>query len=349
MLNVSRTGLGNDRPLSRNKRAKRKRQYALESLESRTLLTFTFTYGGVNGPQTVTESGGNDSFTVINNGFGLLEWSPDPTATPFSTQWGAIPADTLNASPSGTLTINQTGDNADVILGAPSPATSSASAIQSHIVINPNPGLNGSTLTIDDSESPLGDGTYTLTTSGIASTITGPLSDIHVVTNLGMSGGATLLGSNADNIFNMTAVSPFQSMSIVGGPGTNTVNAGSAGSVGGILAPLSVTDPLGTATLNVDDSADTTNSTATLSGTTPYELTGLSAGAIEYGAGVTALNILGGTFGGDGVTFDINNTQAITTTTINGGANQNTFNLSNAAQSGGLDNLPGPVVDPWRR
>jgi hypothetical protein len=344
MLNVSRNGSGKDRPLSRTRRAKQKRQYAIESLESRTLLSFTFNYTSVNGPQTVNETGGGDSFTVVNDGFGHLEWSPDPTTTPFSTQWGPSAGDLLNASPAVTLTINQTGDNADVILGASSPATASASAVQAHIVINPNPGLNGSTLTMDDTESPLGDGTYTLTTSGIASTITGPLNDINVVTNLGMEGGATLLGSNADNIFNMTAVAPFQSMSVVGGPGDDTVNAGAAGSVGGILAPLSVTDPTGTATLNVDDSADTTSSTATLSGTTPYELTGLSIGAIEYGAGVTALNILGGTFGGDGVTFDINNTQAITTTTITGGANPNFFNLSNAAESGGLDNLPGPVV-----
>ena len=60
------------------KRIKRKRQFAVESLESRTLLSFTFTYGGVNGPQTVNESGGGDSFTVANNGAGLLEWSMDP-------------------------------------------------------------------------------------------------------------------------------------------------------------------------------------------------------------------------------------------------------------------------------
>ena len=135
----------------------------LESLESRTLLTYTFTYGGVNGPQTVNETGGSDSFTVVNNGFGLLEWSTDPTATPFSTQWGAIPADTLNASPAVTLTINQAGDNSRMSSSAyRSPATSSASAVQAHIVVNPNPGLNGSTLTIDDSKSTLGDGTYTL-------------------------------------------------------------------------------------------------------------------------------------------------------------------------------------------
>ena len=303
----------------------------------------------MNGPQTVNETGGGDSFTVVNNGFGLLEWSPDPTTTPFSTQWGPVAGDLLNASPAVTMTINQTGDNADVILGASSAATSSASAVQARIVINPNPGLNGSTLTIDDTQSPLGDGTYTLTTSGIASTRSSrglsTISSSRRVTNLGMAGAVRhLLGSNADNIFNMTAVSPFQSMSIVGGSGDNTINAGSAGSVGGILAPLSVTDPTGTATLNVDDSADTTSSTATLSGTTPYELTGLSIGAIEYGVGVTSLNILGGTFGGDGVTYDINNTQAITTTTITGGANPNFFNLSNAAESGGLDNLPGPVV-----
>ena len=62
---------------------------------------------------------------------------------------------------------------------------------------------------------------------------------------------------------------------------------------------------------------------------------------------MTAVNILGGTSvagGGAGVTFNINNTQSGTTTTITGGPEQNSFNLSNAGESGGLDNLPGPVV-----
>ena len=73
-------------------------------------------------------------------------------------------------------------------------------------------------------------------------------------------------------------------------------------------------------------------------------MTGLSRSPIEYGAGVTALNINGGTSAGRGVTYDINNTQAGTTTTINGGPNANIYNLSNSAEAGGLDNLPGPVV-----
>ena len=57
---------------------------------------------------------------------------------------------------------------------------------------------------------------------------------------------------------------------------------------------------------------------------------------------MTALNINGGTFGTAGVTYGINNTQAGTTTTINGGANENFYNLADSTST--LDNLPGPVV-----
>ena len=101
-----------------------------------------------------------------------------------------------------------------------------------------------------------------------------------------------------------------------------------------------MTDPT---TLNIDDTADTTHSTATLdlSGNpaAPFEVAGL-AGAIQYGTGVTALNVNGGTFGATGVTYNINNTQAGTTTTINGGPNDDTFNLSATANN--LSDLAGP-------
>jgi hypothetical protein len=98
LLSKSRGSAGGQRRnLQIGRRTNRKRQYAVELLENRTLLTYTFTYGGANGPQVVDESGGGDSFTVANNGSGLLEWSTDNGAT-FSTQWGPIPADTLNLS-----------------------------------------------------------------------------------------------------------------------------------------------------------------------------------------------------------------------------------------------------------
>ena len=181
-------------------RRRSKRAYAVESLESRTLLTFTFVYTNVN-LAVVNETGpGNDSFTVANDGTGLLEWSTDHGVT-FSTQWGALPADTLNADPATSLTINSAGNNSDVILGISTPgstASSSASAILAKITLGPNfSATNGDRLTIDDSLSNLGAGTYTISQTGINTThITGPLDDIDVTSSPGFTGGATILGSS---------------------------------------------------------------------------------------------------------------------------------------------------------
>ena len=124
--------------------------------------------------------------------------------------------------------------------------------------------------------------------------------------------------------------------------GTNIVNVGNGNTGATISSTVQVTDPT---TLNINDTADTTHSTATLglSGNpaAPFQVTGLG-GAIQYGTGVTALNVNGGTFGGTGVTYNINNTQAGTTTTVNGGPNDDTFNLSDTANN--LSDLAGPVV-----
>ena len=202
MLNVSRSGSGNDRPFNRTKlgrRARRNRVYGLESLESRTLLSFTFNYTSVNGPQTVNESGGDDSFTVINDGFGHLEWSPDPTTTPFSTQWGPVAGDLLNASPAVTMTINLGSDNSAVIDGVStvgSPATASASAVHAHFVLNGAPGNTRYSLVIDDTTSNSGRRNLHAqwkrasirSSPGLSTTST------SAGVNLGMSGGATIDG-----------------------------------------------------------------------------------------------------------------------------------------------------------
>ncbi len=116
-----------------------------------------------------------------------------------------------------------------------------------------------------------------------------------------------------------------------------------------IGAPLAIFDPGDATTVNINDSSDTNNATATLdnlsgNASAPFEVTGLSAAPIEYGAGVTALNIAGGTSAGGtaGVTYNINNTQAGTITTITGGSQANVYALADSNSD--LDNLPGPVV-----
>jgi hypothetical protein len=376
MLNPSPNGTWVDCVLEHRtrlgKRSNRKRRYQFESLESRTLLTYTFVYGGPDGPETVNETGGNDSFTVVNGGFGLLEWSSDDGAT-FSTQWGTSPSDTLNASTKVSLSINLGADNSAIIDGTSATASSSASEVLARWNVNAFGGNTADSLTINDSASTLGPGTYEFNVSADLRMLTGPSGDIAL--NLGKAafgGGVTIQGSNSANTFAVintyASASIGEPVTILGGSGddtaviyrttalapatvqlgggSNTVIMAEVDILANIGAPVFVTDPT---TLNIYDSGDTTHATATLddrsgNGATPFEVTGLGNAPIEFGAGVTAVNLYGGTDASGGVTFDIKNTQPGTTTTIIGGRNQNTYNLSNASEPGGLSNLPGPVV-----
>ena len=154
----------------------------------------------------------------------------------------------------------------------------------------------------------------------------------------------------ADNIFNVPSIYAFQPL-ISAGTGSNTVNIGT-GTLSNIAGAVTVSD---SAVINIDDDADTTHATATLddlSGNVnaPFRIDGPGkcphrVGRRRDGRQYHRRHLLGGAAG---VTFDINNTQAGTTTTINGGPNRTSINLSNAGEAGGLDNLPGPVVDSRR-
>ena len=141
-----------------------------------------------------------------------------------------------------------------------------------------------------------------------------------------------------------------ESVTVITGAGTtSTVNVAPSG----LNSPVAIygASAASATTLKINDDADTTNATATLDNASPnvhapYEVTGLSLAdaPIEYGAGVTALDIFGGTSAGGtaGVTYNVENTQAGTTTTINGGPEANFYDLGAVNQD--LDNLPGPVV-----
>ncbi|MFI5166691.1 MAG: hypothetical protein ACHQQS_08735 [Thermoanaerobaculales bacterium] len=96
------------------------------------------------------------------------------------------------------------------------------------------------------------------------------------------------------------------------GGGANTVNIGHAGVLTTVTSAVTVTDVGGGASVTVDDSADATGRTVTISGS---QVTGASSSAINLGAGVTSLTFDGGT-GADA--FMVTPSSAVTFT-VNGG------------------------------
>lgn len=108
----------------------------------------------------------------------------------------------------------------------------------------------------------------------------------------------------------------------------DTVTIGSSGSLANIAGPVNVSNSSGQTSLVVDDSADTTARSATISNSA---VTGLSVGAIHYtGAylnanhspiGVAALKVNGGSGGN---TFDVLSTAAQTPVDLNSGLGNDT-------------------------
>jgi hypothetical protein len=87
------------------------------------------------------------------------------------------------------------------------------------------------------------------------------------------------------------------------GHGLNTINVGNAGSVQVIDADLTISDPLSVATVNVDDSADSTPRTVyldatTIDGSAGGRIVGLAPGTIQYrGSDVESVTVQTGTGG----------------------------------------------------
>ncbi len=114
------------------------------------------------------------------------------------------------------------------------------------------------------------------------------------------------------------------------GHADGTVNVGSAGSVQGILAQLTLENPPAYTTLNVDDSADTLARSATLDSTTVSftqygRITGLAPASILYKVGDTnAVTVTGGSGGN---TFNVGFTTGQSATTLNPGTAYDAVNV----------------------
>jgi hypothetical protein len=119
--------------------------------------------------------------------------------------------------------------------------------------------------------------------------------------------------------------------------GNDTVVVSNNGSVQGIQANLSIDNAGGSTAVTVDDSADMTARTATL---TASALTGLAPAAIGYGPGVSSLTVNGGSGGNS---FAVQGTAALSGgTTLNAGAGGDTISVGSAANT--LDPLLGPLA-----
>jgi hypothetical protein len=345
MQKTSRNGLNVDRlrsRLPRGKRVTRKRDYVLEALESRTLLTYTFAYNAVTFTASATWTGATETHSLALipvNGF--IDFSVDG-ATPPSGNWGG---QSVPASPNvGVLVHLSTGDGSSLIIGSPTgPASTFNATVKATVHSNTT-----DTLTIDDSKGTTlasGISSYTVNTDTVLPTlpsVTGPAFSVsETMSSSPFEGGITLMGSPVvGNNYIVDSVQANEPVSLVGGTtGTSTVNVG-AGTLD-VNSPLAVYSAGGTATLNINDQDDATSPVATLDknsppSVAPYDVTGLSVAPIEYGTAVTVLNLTGGT--ADDAYF-VEATQLGTVTNLF----NNGFDLVYVSDDGSVLNILGSV------
>jgi len=153
----------------------------------------------------------------------------------------------------------------------------------------------------------------------------------------------TLHGGVGGGTVNVQATAAGVTTSFVG-HGISTINVGNSGSVQGILGTLNLSNPPAFNTIVVEDSADSTARTATLSdASNTGQVTGLAPAAINYGDFDTAgITVMGGTGGN---TFNVQATSAFFTTAIDSGSGNDTINVSSDAptNSGNLDGIGGAL------
>jgi hypothetical protein len=192
---------------------------------------------------------------------------------------------------------------------------------------------------------PVGDSAWENLTGLAPGTINYELGDINAATIYGGSGGNTFnvtlgtgsgtmnlgSGAGADHV-NILATATGSTLNLQGQNGLDSVNVGNAGSVQGIQGAVNIENTTQADALTIDDSADATARTVTLSSFTPagdsaWEgITGLAPAVINYEVGdVTSATINGGTGGN---TFNVNSLAAgIGSTFLNTGTGNDAVNI----------------------
>jgi hypothetical protein len=325
----------------------------LEYLEGRVLPSYTFSYNPTTHVASALSTGGNNDALVIDQSGGNIEYNLNGTGA--STSWGG---QTVPNSAATTVNIieasNGTGES--VMIGS---AAAPISTLVAHFAIPGTQVPKSSSLTFNDLTGAIqavGASAYSYNNGSFSGP--GAAAAFSFTSTVSQTLGVVIDGSPLNDTFNVLATISGTPLTVVGGSGSNTVNLGSnpgtpaSSTLSAIRSAVNVTDPAGTTSLNINDAATTASASGSLDflSAPSYEVTGLgfaAGGKVTFSAGSPGVNSLAvslGRSGGTGVTMNVASTPAGTATTINGGANANTFNLSSPAAAGGLDNLPGPLV-----
>ena len=219
---------------SRNRRVRR--QFTLEPLESRTLLTYTFTYNPVTTTATVAAVAPVAAAALVISpvtvaGVTQLEWSVGGAA--FSNVWagGPVPVPgvtavnvTLDSGVGASLQFG--GGTFNAVTGG------AASAVLAAFNVTV-PTNTTDTVVIDDSGSTAAT-TYTVNLATGLRTITAPTPPTipptinYTETGPALGGGITLKGSSGTDIYNVLSTFSGEPVNIDAGAGHNIVNVGQA-------------------------------------------------------------------------------------------------------------------------
>ena len=195
-------------------RRRPRQQYALEPLENRTLLSYTFTGGGTSAG-VATGNGTADTLYLEPFG-GLIYHSTDGIV--FSPDWGG--GLTIAASTANSISVFQgNAANSHVVrLGGVLGPTSN---LKASFAINDGGPLDS--LIIDDSldtQQAVGANAYTVA----ANSVTGPPTLQVNMNGPALGQGITLLGGTADNTFNVNSTFAGEPVDLTGNIGADTFN-----------------------------------------------------------------------------------------------------------------------------
>ncbi len=297
----------------------------------------TISGAGIDGA-TVNYSGISLLNLALGSGADTFTIASTAALTPVNLSTGSG-ADVVNIEAANSALNVNTGDGANTInLGSLAPLAGGVLAkIQAPITLA---GTGNDTLNLDDSgdvntaSADLTAGTFTglgMIAAGLS--YTGVLG-----VNLALgTGGNTLLiestaarsntvitGGSGGDVYNLRSDGGMVALHT--GAGTNVTNVGSlVPAIGGVLSGIAGGFSIsagGVDTLNLDDSADVSNASLTLTSAT---LTGVNLGPAGIGyTGLTHLNLL---LGSGNITATVNGTEPSATTTLTTGDGNNTINV----------------------